>query len=218
MTAWDGPLAGHTTLPVVGQPPAERADAARNRRALLAAAHVLMVQCGVQALSMDRVAAEAGVGVGTVYRRFGDRAGLAYALLDEEERDFQEAFLCGPPPLGPGAPAAARIRAFLHTYLDRLESEAELHALAETRSPTARHGSGAYRTARTHLVTLLTQAGAGADGAYLADALLALVSAGLFLHQRRELGYTADRVKAGLDRLLAGVLPEAVGARDHGDS
>jgi len=212
MTAWDGALAGHATLPVVGQPPAERADAARNRRALLAAAHVLMVKCGVEALSMDRVAAEAGVGVGTVYRRFGDRAGLAYALLDAEEREFQEAFLSGPPPLGPGAPAAARVRAFLHTYLDRLESEADLHALAETRSPTARHGSGAYRTARTHLVTLLTLTGTDADEAYLADALLAVVSAGLFLHQRRELGYSASRMKAGLDRLLAGAVPDPTAA------
>jgi AcrR family transcriptional regulator len=53
---------------------------------------------------MDAVAAEAGVGKGTLFRRFGDRAGLAVALLDERERDLQAAVLSGPPPLGPGAP------------------------------------------------------------------------------------------------------------------
>ena len=205
---------GRTQLPVLGQPPAERADAARNRRALLCAAHEIMVSGGIDALTMDRVAADAGVGVGTVYRRFGDRAGLAFALLDEEEARFQRAFLSGPPPLGPGAPPAARIRAFLHTIVDRLEDEAELHALAESRSPTARHASGAYRTSRAHLVALLTQAGhphdPQPDAAYRADALLALVATNLFLHQRRELGYSIERIKAGLDGILAVLLgPEA---------
>lgn len=197
-----GPL-----LPVVGQPPAERADAARNRRALLAAAEGILARCGIEAVSMDRVAAAAGVGVGTIYRRFGDRSGLAFALLDESERRFQSAFLSGPPPLGPDAPPDARIRAFLHGLLDRFEHEAELHALAETKSPTARYDSGAYRTARAHLHALLAAAGVHGDLAHLADALLATVDAGLFLHQRRELGYPAERIKAGVEQLLARVLP-----------
>lgn len=206
MTVQDGVTARRTTLPVLGQPQPERADAARNRRLLLAAAREIMRQDGVDALSMDRVAAQAGVGVGTVYRRFTDRAGLAFALLDEVEREFQQGFLLGPPPLGPGAPPAARIRAFLNSYLDRLETEAELHALADRKSPTARHGSGAYRTARAHLVALLAQAGLDTDESYVADALLAVVGAGLFLHQRRELGHSAAHIKAGLDQLLTRVL------------
>lgn len=199
--------AGPALLPVVGQPPPERADAARNRRALLCAARAILVAQGIDAVTMDGVAAEAGVGIGTVYRRFGDRAGLAYQLLDDQERRFQQDFLSGPPPLGPGAPPAARIRAFLHAYLERFDSEAELHALAESRSPTARYGSGAYRTARVHLATLLVQTGTLADVAYLADALLALVGAGLYIHQRRELDYSTDRMKVGLDQLLDRVLP-----------
>ncbi len=82
---------GRTLLPLVGQPPPERADAARNRRALLAAARRILDDSGVDALSMDQVAAAACVGVGTVYRRFGGHAGVAYALLDETERQFQAA-------------------------------------------------------------------------------------------------------------------------------
>ena len=53
---------------------------------------------------MDQVAAAAGVGKGTLFRRFGDKSGLAAALLDARERVLQEAVLFGPPPLGPGAP------------------------------------------------------------------------------------------------------------------
>ncbi|MHA6618809.1 TetR family transcriptional regulator [Pseudonocardia sp. DLS-67] len=197
--------AGRAFLPVLGQPPPERADAARNRRALLAAAHVLMVESGIDALTMDRVAAAAGVGVGTVYRRFGDLGGLAFALLDDEEREFQRAYLSGPPPLGPGAPPAARIRAFLHAMADRMETEGDLHALAESRTTTARYDSGAYRTARTHLVTLLREVRQH-DPGYCADALLAPVAASLLLHQRRTLGFSKARITAGLDMLLDSLL------------
>ena len=197
--------AGRTLLPVLGQPPPERADAARNRRALLAAAHTIMVESGIDGLTMDRVAAAAGVGVGTVYRRFGDLAGLAFALLDDEEREFQRSYLFGPPPLGPGAPPAARIRAFLHAMVDRMETAGDLHALAESRSATARFVSGAYRTARTHLVALLREV-QHHDAAYRADALLALVATNLILYQRRELGLSQARIKAGLDGVLDALL------------
>jgi AcrR family transcriptional regulator len=191
-------------LPILGEPPSERADAARNRRALLAAAQTLVAERGIDALSMDMVAAEAGVGVGTVYRRFGDRTGLAYALLDDAERQFQTSFLFGPPPLGPGAPAIQRIRAFLHAYVDRLDIQGELLAHAESSSPGARFRSGAYRMQRVHLVTLLTESRPDADVDYLGEVLLAVLSARLFLHQRRELGFDLVRIKAGLDQLLTG--------------
>src|SRR5688572_294476 len=149
--------ARRSSLPVLGQPPAERADAARNRRALLAAANAIIAESGIDGLTMDRLAAAAGVGVGTVYRRFGDLGGLAFALLDDEERGFQSAYLSGPPPLGPGAPPAPRIRAFLHATVERMETAGDLHALAESRSSTARYESGAYGIAHTHLLTLLRE-------------------------------------------------------------
>ncbi|MGQ0777782.1 MAG: TetR/AcrR family transcriptional regulator [Pseudonocardiales bacterium] len=208
MTTKDDALPGRTTLAVLGQLPSERADAARNRRALLSAAHRIVAEQGVDALSMDRVAAAAGVGVGTVYRRFGDRTSLAYALLDDGERQFQAAFISGPPPLGPGAPDAARLRAFLHAYVDRLERQSELLALAESSSPAAPYHSAAYRIHRMHLAALLTRLRPDADTDYLIDALLAILSARLFRHQRQELQFSTDRIKLGLDQLLNGLIPE----------
>lgn len=89
-----------------------RADAARNRLRVLAVAERLYAERGAGRVSMDDVAAAAGLGKGTVYRAVGDRAGLAFALLDARERDLQEAVLRGaPPPLGPGAPPEERARA-----------------------------------------------------------------------------------------------------------
>src|SRR6185312_15490389 len=84
-----------------GRAPTLRADAARNRQKLLAAASGLFRERGVEGVSLDEVVAAAGVGKGTLYRIFGDKSGLGAALLDEQERDLQERVLSGPPPLGP---------------------------------------------------------------------------------------------------------------------
>jgi hypothetical protein len=52
----------HDLLPMFDQPPRERSDAARNREALLAAAARLVADQGVDAVTMESVAAAAGVG------------------------------------------------------------------------------------------------------------------------------------------------------------
>jgi AcrR family transcriptional regulator len=92
--------------------PAERADAARNRRVLLTAAREMLAEEGADKLTMDGLAERAGLGKGTVFRRFGTRAGIFRALLDDAERTFQELVLSGPPPLGPGAPPLDRLVAY----------------------------------------------------------------------------------------------------------
>ncbi|MDJ0110593.1 helix-turn-helix domain-containing protein, partial [Rhodococcus erythropolis] len=85
-------------LPQIGAVPVERGDAARNRVLLLDAAALLVAERGVDAVTMDAVACRAGVGKGTVFRRFGNRSGLMQALLDHTERELQQAFMFGPPP------------------------------------------------------------------------------------------------------------------------
>ena len=88
-------------LPLLDEPPRERADAARNRALVLQAAWRLYTHGGVEALTTDAVAQEAGVGKGTVYRRFRDKSGLVAALLDDKEKELQLAMISGPAPLGP---------------------------------------------------------------------------------------------------------------------
>jgi AcrR family transcriptional regulator len=90
----------------------ERADAVRNRRVLLATARELLAEQGADRITMDGLAERAGLGKGTVFRRFGTRAGIFQALLDDDERSFQEQVLSGPPPLGPGAPPLDRLIAY----------------------------------------------------------------------------------------------------------
>lgn len=189
-------------MPVLGQARVERADAARNRRGILAAAERIMAERGVGGLLMNDVAKAAGVGVGTLYRRFGDRGGLAYALLDERGRAFQAEVLYGPPPLGPGAAPVERIRAFLHAWAEELEEHAELMLMADTASPVARYQSGAYQVNRAHVFILVREARPEADAEYLSEALLAPLAADLYVHQRRDRGMDVERIEAGLDELL----------------
>ena len=59
-----------------------RRDAERNRQRILAAAAEVFTERGLEA-TLDDVARQAGVGVGTVYRRFPDKAALADALFEE---------------------------------------------------------------------------------------------------------------------------------------
>jgi AcrR family transcriptional regulator len=59
-----------------------RSDAARNRRRILQAATEVFTERGLDA-TLDDVARHAGVGVGTVYRRFPDKATLVAELFTE---------------------------------------------------------------------------------------------------------------------------------------
>ncbi|MEM9388768.1 MAG: helix-turn-helix domain-containing protein [Pseudomonadota bacterium] len=61
----------------------ERADAAENRHAILRAAQGLLRKRPLQAITMTDLASAAGVGQGTLYRRFKNKAMLAKALLLE---------------------------------------------------------------------------------------------------------------------------------------
>ncbi|NRQ37566.1 TetR/AcrR family transcriptional regulator [Nonomuraea sp. NN258] len=161
-------------MELLAEPPRkERADAARNREKVLAAAARLFAEKGVDSVSMDAVAAAAGVGKGTLFRRFGDKSGLAVALLDDRERDLQARILSGPPPLGPGAPAADRLAAFAEAYLTYLFDHLDLVRMSETASPGARHRIGAYRFWHRHVAILLAECRPGCDADPLAHALLA---------------------------------------------
>src|SRR5262245_31693827 len=160
-----GPQSGSARAPAEllmlrASPPDERADAARNRAAVLAAAAALFREHGPDAVSMDAIAAAAGVGKGTLFRRFGDKAGLATALLDEQERTLQEAILAGPAPLGPGGPGddpapRERLRAFVDAYLDYVLEHVALVRMSETATPGGRYLIGAYRFWHRHVSLLL---------------------------------------------------------------
>jgi AcrR family transcriptional regulator len=184
----------------------ERADAARNRERILRAARLLVAERGLERVSMDDVAQTAGVGKGTVYRRFGDRAGLALALLDDAERELQERVVRGPPPLGPGAPAGERLVAFVASYVRLLERHTELVVASDTAVPGARYRSGVYSAWRAHVALLLREARPDLDAEVAADLVLAPLAGDLYRHLRHERGLGARRVQAAVEALTRSLL------------
>ena len=181
----------------------ERADAARNRLRVLDAAERLFAERGVAGVTMDDIATAAGVGKGTLYRRFTDKGGLAVALLDERERELHTAMLSGPPPLGPGAPPAERLEAFVAAYLVLVDRQLDLVLMSQTSAPGARLRTGAHAFWRRHCVLLLRAAGVE-DPELRAELLLA----GLAAEQVR--AWLRDQGRRPAD--VAGLLVRAVAA------
>jgi AcrR family transcriptional regulator len=177
----------------------ERADAARNRARVLSAAEKLFAER--RDVTMEQIAAAAGVGKGTLYRRYPDVASIAQALLDEHEREVQDALLRGPPPLGPGAPAAERLAAFYQAMVDLLERHGHI-ALAGETGPL-RYRTGAYAAWATHVGVLLAET--RLEGPALVDALLAPVAPDVFAHQRSR-GLSAQEIADALATLARQVM------------
>lgn len=154
---------------------------------------------------MDEVAAAAAVGKGTLYRRFGDRAGLALALLDQRERALQHATVFGPPPLGPGAPTATRVCAFLDALVDFNEESGDLLVLAEGGLAGSRFAHATYAFRHRHLALLIADLDPRLDAEVLADLLLAPLAAELHQHLRRTQGLSRERLVASLHALARGL-------------
>ncbi|MCR8945141.1 TetR/AcrR family transcriptional regulator [Streptomyces sp. OUCMDZ-4982] len=196
-----------------------RADAARNRALLLEAAGRLVAERGAAGVTMEEVAAAAGVGKGTVFRRFGDRGGLLMALLDESARELQEAFIGGPPPLGPGAPPLERLLAFGRAVLQSSNHQLDLRLAAEL-DPERRYAHPSTSALTTHVTVLVRQLTPSADCDLLAHALMAYLDPALIRHLTRDRGMPLRRLEAGwadlVTRTTAAGGPEATGARESG--
>jgi AcrR family transcriptional regulator len=172
------------TEPVLswGGPHTERADAARNRAHLLATARQMLAEQGPDTLTMDGLAERACLGKGTVFRRFGSRAGIFAALMDDDEQAFQQQVLAGPPPLGPGAAPLDRLIAYgrartefliAHRDIARASLDGHQPVPAGTQTPLS----------RVHIRVLLGQMNLdGADLDMLALQLTAALDGPLLLY------------------------------------
>jgi len=169
---------------------------------VLAATERLFASRSASEVTLDEIACEAGVSKATVLRRFGDRAGLLLALLDEHERALQDEVLRGPPPVGPGAEPQQRLTAFLHLLLELSVTHADLLLASETAKPLTRYRTGAYAAWHRHVAILLAQLAPRAPAGVLAHVLLAPLTGELVTHLIRD----RQTAPADLDAALASVV------------
>ncbi|WP_369200635.1 TetR/AcrR family transcriptional regulator [Streptomyces sp. PU-14G] len=187
--------------------PRTRADAVRNREAVLDAAEALFEREGPAEVSMNSVAAAAGVGKGTVFRAFTDRAGLLQALAERRTAPLREAIAEGAPPLGPGTPPRERIPAVLDAVAGaKLDNRALYLALEETGSSSP-YQAPSYAWMHATLRDGLEQLTGTGRASYLAHVLLAAVRADLITQLAGEEGLTAEEIRERLGAYVASVLP-----------
>lgn len=192
---------------------AERRDAASSRRKILGTARRLFKDRGVDAVSMHEVGRVAGVGQGTLYRRFEHKGALCSALLAEQIEDFYEETWEWVE--AEERPALARLAWFLDRLAGFNERNADLlGAIRDAAGGERRvemYRNPFYGWLRATVVALLRRAEERGeirpdlDLECAADTLLAALNIDLYLYQRRELGMGRGRIVAALGSLLEGM-------------
>jgi len=94
-----------------------RADARRNHEQVLAAAREAFLSAG-PGVPLDDVARQAGVGIATLYRRFGDREGLLRAVVIAALEDSRAAAESALESADEGTDGLAALARFMHEVLD----------------------------------------------------------------------------------------------------
>jgi AcrR family transcriptional regulator len=181
----------------------ERGDAAANRKRILCAARALLAKDGAEGLTMQAVAQAAGVGKGTVFRRFGDRDGLTGALLDEYMRDFQDAFLRGPPPLGPGAPPTERLEAFIVELIQRQADHLAFALAAEV--PPGQALAPVYGPLILHIQVLVHEIDPSLDVRIVSGLILSAIAPPVLHRMRDVLEVDTADLQASAVALLRGL-------------
>ncbi len=189
--------------------PGERRDAAERRERVLWAARELFAERGVAAVSMYEIGRYAGVGQGTLYRRYEHKGALCSALLAESAECFAGEIR---ERARSEEPALAQLEHLLVRLAGFNEANAPLLGAIRDAAGGERR-SGMYRNPfyqwlRATVVALLsravTEGEAGTlDVECIADMVLAPLNIDLYLYQREGLDMEPERITRSLRRLLA---------------
>ncbi len=187
----------------------ERRDAAESRHRILAAAKFLFSKHGVEAVSMYEIGREAGVGQGTLYRRYEHKGALCMALLHESTEHFAKEVRNRLEE--DEAPVLERLEYLLSQLAQFNEENAPLLGAIRDSAGGARrfapYQNPFYQWLRA-TVAILLELGIehgeipALDVEYASDAILASLNIDLYLFQRHELGMRPERIVSSLRDLL----------------
>jgi AcrR family transcriptional regulator len=191
----------------------ERRDAAEHRQRILEVARRLFAEQGVEAVSMHQIAKAAGIGQGTLYRRYAHKGALCIDLLQESHERFVEE-ITSLLAATTTSPALERLDGVLEHMVAFLEEQGAL--LSPIAVANARYWlcgeSGSSQHApmndwlREVLAGLLAEAVergelVSLDIPYVADAILTTLNPMFYRYQRQERGFSAERILQGLRRI-----------------
>ncbi len=195
---------------------AERRDAAENRVRILQTAEFLFAEHGVENVNMADIATAAGVGKGTLYRRFANKGEVCLVLLDSQLREFQDGMLSRMQQLSSdGMPKLEQLDQFIDALVYFTERHAPLLCVVQREGMLL--GSEDTRMQLPHFWQYMTIKGllqtavsAGElspriDIEYTSDALLAPLKADIFRFQRTVRGFSLERISAGLRLMVVGL-------------
>lgn len=190
----------------------ERRDAVESRRKILDAARRLFEERGVDSVSMHEIGRVAGVGQGTLYRRFEHKGALCSALLSEEIENFQDESRRR---IGSRGSALGRLKWFLGRLAKFNDENAPLLGAVRDAAGGGRriemHRNPFYEGLREIVASLLREAleggeiRPGLDVECVADTLLAALNIDLYLYQRRELEMNRERIVESLRSIVDGL-------------
>ena len=192
----------------------ERADAAANRALILRTAERLFAERGVANVCMAEIAEAAGVGKGTLYRRFASKADLCLSLMDRQMGEFQaESLARFRRQTAAGVPYLTQLADFLEALVaftdihSPLLSEVERGGLLRDAEPLNLPHFWQFMTVSALLRSAARRGElvADLDLDYLGEALLAPLQIDIFRYQRDARGYSIERIAGGL-RGLVGLL------------
>lgn len=199
----------------------ERSDARRHRLLILREAEALFAEHGIEAVSMHQIAKAAGIGQGTLYRKYAGKQDLIFDLLAEQAQVFLTTLRAEVLLDDPDLTTRERLHRLIRGILDFWQSHATyitvmLTMPLEKRIPL-KYKSPFYLGIREIVVEFLqlraqphaqqsvlqqlpTPHSALFDPAFTAETMLATLAPDLYLHWRQERGYTHEEV---FERLIA---------------
>ena len=211
----DVSLSSRASAAINGRVRHERRDAMEHRQRILQVAQNLFTTYGVHAVSMHQIAKSAGVGQGTLYRRYAHKGDLCMDLLREQHERLQSDLSTL---LRDSAHISAlkRLDGVIARSITFLEEQGALLnpiAFVEMRETMcvdvdAHHLPlrSFYLWLHTLFADLLTEAIerkelAILDTSFTADALLATLSPMFYHMQRRERGLSSEQILQGIRRI-----------------
>lgn len=187
-------------------------------KAILDTAVRLFGENGVEAVSMHQIAKSAGIGQGTLYRRFANKAELCMALLQDQFDDLRrriDVYL----EETAGHPPGERIKGVAERMIDMIEDKTKILGIIQSQQQKSElsrfefYQSPPYQYIHGTLCSLIRDAEPPlppqVDPAYVADAYIAFLSPHTFRQLTHARGLTKEQVKeqfalSFVDPLFAG--------------